>query len=47
MPLNKPEVFVSAAHEKCDANGDLQDHATKDMIGKQLAALQTWADTLK
>jgi chromate reductase len=46
-PLNKPEVFVSAAHEKCDDNGDLQDQATKDMISKQLTALQAWADTLK
>ena len=46
-PLNKPEVFVSAAHEKCDENGDLQDQATKDMISKQLTALQAWAGTLK
>jgi len=46
-PLNKPEVFVSAAHEKCDENGDLQDQATKDMIAKQLAALQDWFNKIR
>ncbi|MGB2058894.1 MAG: NADPH-dependent FMN reductase [Alcanivorax sp.] len=45
-PLNKPEVFVSAAHEKCDGNGDLQDEKTREMIGKQLEALKVWAERL-
>ena len=45
-PLNKPEVFVSAAHTKCDENGDLTDEATKEMIGKQLEALKAWTERL-
>lgn len=45
-PLNKPEVIVSAAHEKCDDNGDLQDEKTREMIGKQLEALKVWAERL-
>jgi chromate reductase len=39
-------VFVSAAHEKCDDNGDLQDEKTREMIGKQLEALKVWAERL-
>lgn len=42
-PLNKPEVFVSAAHTKCDDNGDLVDEATRELIAKQLLALQQLA----
>lgn len=44
--LNKPEVFVSAAHKKCDDNGDLQDDKTRELIRKQLLALHSWATTL-
>lgn len=46
-PLNKPEVFVSAAHQKCDANGDLADEKTREMIAKQMQALKDWHDQLK
>ncbi|MDX1802771.1 MAG: NADPH-dependent FMN reductase [Alcanivorax sp.] len=46
-PLNKPEVFVSAAHEKCDDNGDLQDEKARQMITKQLQALQAWHERLR
>lgn len=45
--LNKPEVFVSAAHQKCDENGNLTDEKTREMIAKQLQALKAWHDTLK
>lgn len=45
--LNKPEVFVSAAHQKCDDNGDLTDEKTRGMIAKQLQALKDWHATLK
>lgn len=45
-PLNKPEVFVSAAHEKCDENGDLVDEKTREMVAKQLVALQEWHQRL-
>ncbi|MCK0154420.1 NAD(P)H-dependent oxidoreductase [Alcanivorax sp. S6407] len=46
-PLNKPEVFVSAAHQKCDENGNLTDEKTREMIAKQLQALKEWHATLK
>lgn len=46
-PLNKPEVFVSAAHQKCDANGNLTDENSREMLAKQLQALKDWHDTLK
>ena len=45
-PLNKPEVFVSAAHEKCDENGDLVDEKTREMVASQLVALQAWHQRL-
>lgn len=45
-PLNKPEVFVSAAHEKCDGKGDLVDEKTREMVAKQLVALQEWHQRL-
>ncbi|EKF73408.1 chromate reductase [Alcanivorax hongdengensis A-11-3] len=45
-PLNKPEVFVSAAHEKCDENGDLRDEKSREMIAAQLKALQEWHQRL-
>ncbi len=45
-PLNKPEVFVSAAHEKCDDKGDLVDEKTREMVAKQLVALQEWHQRL-
>jgi chromate reductase len=45
-PLNKPEVFVSAAHKKCDENGDLVDEKTREMVASQLVALQAWHQRL-
>ena len=45
--LNKPEVFVSAAHQKCDEKGNLTDDNTREMIAKQLQALKDWHDTIK
>ncbi|MGB7482431.1 NADPH-dependent FMN reductase [Castellaniella ginsengisoli] len=39
MPLNKPELFVSAAHEKFAADGRLTDEATREGLDKLLAAL--------
>jgi chromate reductase len=38
-PLNKPEVFISAAHTKFDEEGHLTDARTKDAIAKLLVAL--------
>ncbi len=39
QPLNQPEgVFVSAAHEKFDANGNLLDNAVKEKVRELLSA---------
>lgn len=38
--LNKPEVFIGAAHTKFNAEGELTDEATKKMLHDQLVALQ-------
>jgi chromate reductase len=38
--LNKPEVFIGAAHTKFNAEGELTDEMTKKMIHDQLVALQ-------
>lgn len=46
-PLNKPEVFVSAAHQKCDENGNLTDEKTRELIARQLQALKEWHVALK
>ena len=45
-PLNKPEVFVSAAHQKCDENGNLTDEKSREMVARQLQALKEWHTTL-
>jgi len=41
-PVNKPEVFIGAAHTKFDAQGNLTDQPTRDFIGQLLAALRDW-----
>ncbi|WP_298015428.1 NAD(P)H-dependent oxidoreductase [uncultured Castellaniella sp.] len=38
-PLNKPELFISAAHEKFAADGELTDAVSRDGLDKLLAAL--------
>lgn len=38
-PVNKPELFISAAHEKFAADGQLTDPASRDGLDKLLAAL--------
>ncbi|MCK6516524.1 NAD(P)H-dependent oxidoreductase [Myxococcota bacterium] len=38
--LNKPEVFIGAAHTKFNAEGELADEMTKKMLHDQLVALQ-------
>ena len=44
--LNKPEVFVSAAHEKFSAEGELQDTFARESLQQQLAVLADWAKRL-
>lgn len=45
FPVNKPEVFISQAAGKFDAEGRLQDQPTRDIMRQLLEALQAW--TLK
>lgn len=40
--LNKPEIFIGGAGGRFDGTGRLTDEATRDLIGKQLQALQAW-----
>ena len=42
IPLNKPEVFVSAAHQKVDAEGRLTDEPSRAAIRALLEALAAW-----
>lgn len=45
-PLNKPEVFVSAAHDKFSADGELLDETARKSVQQQLAALADWSKRL-
>lgn len=40
--LNKPEVFVSRAHEKFDAGGTLVDEATRKNVAAMMKNLVAW-----
>ncbi len=42
IPLNKPEVFVSAAHQKVDAEGRLSDEPSRAAVRALLEALVPW-----
>lgn len=43
MVMNRPEMFVGAAHTKFDDDGILTDNTTKEYLAKFLSALQGWA----
>jgi chromate reductase len=45
-PLNRPEVFVTFAAQKIDEKGRLTDQTTREIIGRLLEALVTWARKL-
>ena len=45
-PLNKPEVFIGAAHTKFDASGRLLDEAARGFIRDMMAALERWTHQL-
>ncbi len=47
LPLNKPEVLVSRAWEKFDADGNLRDEPTLQQVRGLLEALAAWAWRLK
>ncbi|MGH9470686.1 MAG: NADPH-dependent FMN reductase [Terriglobia bacterium] len=42
-PLNQPEVMIGNAAEKFDAQGNLTDEKTKQIMRRQLEALVRWA----
>ncbi len=44
--LNRPEVFVSAAHTKVDASGRLTDEKTREALRGLLEALRAWVEKL-
>jgi chromate reductase len=46
-PLNKPEVFISAAHTKFDVAGKLTDEPMRGFIKQLMAALDVWTRRLK
>jgi chromate reductase len=43
-PLNQPEVMIANASQKFDAQGNLTDEKTKEMISRILQALVEWAE---
>jgi chromate reductase, NAD(P)H dehydrogenase (quinone) len=45
--LNQPEIMIAAAHTRFDAAGRLTDDKTRELIGKQIVALQEWAMRLQ
>jgi chromate reductase, NAD(P)H dehydrogenase (quinone) len=46
-PVNRPEVFVTSAAQKFDANGNLIDLKTKELITQLLVNLVHWTRKLK
>ncbi len=46
-PVNRPEVFVTFAHEKFDEKGRLKDEETREIIRELLHSLITWTRRLK
>jgi chromate reductase, NAD(P)H dehydrogenase (quinone) len=47
FPINKPEIFVSLAAQKFDANGTLLDQKTGELIGQLLTNLAAWTRRLQ
>ena len=45
--LNKPEVMISAAHTRFDAEGRLTDQATQKFVAGLLTALRDWTHRLQ
>jgi chromate reductase len=45
--LNKPEVMISAAHTRFDADGRLTDQATRTFVASLVTALRDWTHRLQ
>ncbi|MEQ8193990.1 MAG: NADPH-dependent FMN reductase [Rhodospirillales bacterium] len=43
LVMNRPEVFLGAAHEAFNDDGTLKDEGTKKFLGQMLEALRDWA----
>ncbi len=46
LPLQRPEVMISTAHQKFDADGRLVDERTRQAIHDLLAGLLAWTERL-
>ena len=47
LVMNRPEVFVGAAHRKFDENGELTDAPTRERLGKYMAAFADWVNRVR
>ena len=45
--INKPEVFIANAAQKFDAEGNLTDEKSREMIGRLLESLAAWTRKLR
>lgn len=46
LPINQPEVMISNAAERFDAEGNLKDERTKKLLGRLLQSLADWTRRL-
>jgi chromate reductase len=46
-PVNKPEVMISTAAQRFDADGNLTDETSRKLIGQLLVALVAWTRRLR
>jgi chromate reductase len=46
LPINQPEVMISNAGERFDAQGNLTDETTKKLIRQLLQRLADWTRQL-
>jgi chromate reductase len=46
FPINQPEVMISNAGERFDAEGSLKDETTKKLIRQLLQSLADWTRRL-
>jgi len=42
LTLQQPEVLIPRCADRFDANGNLVDQSTRDLVGKQMAAFAAW-----
>jgi chromate reductase len=47
QPLNRPEVMIAQAKDRFDADGQLTDAKTGDLIAQLLVALEAWTRRLQ